>query len=312
MHGRVLTNPVTVAAIREAASDVDGFAAGFAGVPPAAAEALESAGISGVPSSAAGVVGIGRVFGLFAETPASVRKTGAIEIGSPPRSLVDRSNSFPDPHADPNGEQIRIDRYVQPGQPDRFDVYIAGTVTFNPKTGTEPFDFTSDLGGVANESPASLRAVREAMAEAGVTPSSPVVLNGYSQGGLVASLVAASGDYNVKGVVTFGAPSGQVQIPASVPVLSVRNTEDLVPATSGYDVNPNAVIVQRSVFAHSPIPSDWAVPAHRLSYYRETAAVVDEAGSPQVRGVLDPLNSFGAGAKTVDSTLWVATRTPAG
>jgi hypothetical protein len=57
------------------------------------------------------------------------------------------------------------------------------------------------------------------------------------------------------------------------------------------------------------VPSDWAVPAHRLSYYQETAAVVDRAQSSEVRSILDPLNSFGAGAQHVDSTLWVATRT---
>ena len=142
------------------------------------------------------------------------------------------------------------------------------------------------------------------------TLDQPVVVNGYSQGGLVASLVASSGNFDVKGVVTFGAPSGQVHIPASVPVLSVRNAEDLVPATSGYDVNPHAVVVQRTVFAHQPVPSDWAVPAHRLDYYQQTAAIVDNAQSERVRSVLDPLDAFGAGATKVDSTLWVATRVP--
>lgn len=308
-HGRILTNPATVALIREAASDADGFEAGFAGIPQGVAQALESLGISGVPSGAAGVIAAGNVVGLLKETPVSVHKTSAFEFGKPATSLLDRASSFPDAHSDPGGEQIRIDRYVEPGHPDRFDVYVSGTVTFDPKTGSQAFDFASDLWGVAGRSPGSLRAVEEALAQAGVTPSSPIVLNGYSQGGLVASLVAASGNYNVKGVVTFGAPSSQVHIPASIPVLSVRNTEDLVPATSGYDVNPNALIVERSVFSHSPVPNSWAVPAHRLEYYQQTAAVIDDAGSRQVRAVLDPLNSFGAGAHRVDSTLWVATRT---
>ena len=93
-------------------------------------------------------------------------------------------------------------------------------------------------------------------------------------------------------------------------MLTVRNTEDLVPATSGYDLNPHALVVERPAFAHQSVPSDWAVPAHRLSYYQQTAAVVDEARSGQVRAVLDPLNRFGAGATRVDSTLWAATRVP--
>jgi hypothetical protein len=311
-HGRILTNPFTVAAIREVAADTDGFGLGFAGLSLGAADALEVGGATGVSTSAGTVVGLGNEAGLLEETPVVVHNTGSFEFGTPPTSLADRANSFSDPHADPNGEQIRIDRYVTPGKPDRFDVYIAGTVTFDPKSGTEPFDFTSDLTGVANGAPASCRAVESAMTQAGITPTSPVVLNGYSQGGLVASLVAASGKYNVKGVVTFGAPSAQVHIPASIPVLSVRNAEDLVPATSGYDVNPNAVVVQRAVFANSPVPTDWAVPAHRLSYYQETAAVVDTSGSSEVRGVLDPLDAFASGTRHVDSTLWVATRVEPG
>jgi hypothetical protein len=308
-HGRILTNPMTVAAIRELAADADGFGEGFLLVPPPVADTLESSGATGVSSSANTVVALGRSVGLFDETGVTVKKTGSFEFGSPPTSLTARAESFPNPQTDPNGEQIRIDRYVEAGKPDRFDVYIAGTVTFNPVTAGQPFDLASDLSGVGQKSTASYQAVLQAMHQAGITADSPVVVNGYSQGGLLASMVAASGQYNVQGVVTFGAPSAQVHIPADVPVLTVRNTEDLVPATSGYDVNPNAVVVERPVFAHQPVPSDWAVPAHRLSYYQETAAAVDAAKSSQVRTVLDPLNQFGAGANRVDSTLWVATRT---
>jgi hypothetical protein len=309
-HGRILTNSATVAIVRELAADADGFGAGFLLVPPPVAEALDAGGLTGVSSSSNAVVAAGRAVGLFEPSGAAVRKTSSFEYGTPPTTLEQRAESFPQPQTDPNGEQIRVDRYIQPGKADRFDVYIAGTVTFDPKTGTEPFDLTSDLNGVGGQSSASYRAVVEAMKAAGVTGSSPVVLNGYSQGGLLASQVAASGAFNVQGVVTFGAPSAQVAIPASIPVLTVRNAEDLVPATSGYDVNSHAVIVERPVFANSAVPSDWAVPAHRLSYYQQTAAVVDRAHSSEVRGVLDPLNQFGDGATRVDSTLWVGTRVP--
>jgi hypothetical protein len=309
-HGRILTNPATVAAIRELAADADGIGEGFLFVPPPIADLLQSTGTTGVSSSANAVVEAGRCIGLFEPSGVTVRKTSSFEYGAPPTSLTDRAESFPIPESDPNGEQIRIDRYVEAGKPDRFDVYIAGTVTFDPVTAKQPFDLASDLTGVGGQSPASYQAVLQAMNQAGITADSPVVVNGYSQGGLLASMVAASGKYNVQGVVTFGAPSGQVHIPESVPVLTVRNTEDLVPATSGYDVDSHAVVVEHAVFAHQAIPSDWAVPAHRLSYYQQTATAVDGAKSSEVRGVLDPLNRFGAGATRVDSTLWVATRVP--
>lgn len=308
-HGRILTNPGTVALIRELTSDADGFGEGVLLVPPPVALLWQKTGKSGVSSSANSVVGLGRTAGLFEPTGVSVQKTSSFANGTPPTSLATRASSFPNSRADPNGEQIRIDRYVEPGKPDRFDVYVGGTVTFDPKTTTEPFDLQSDLAGVGQQPTASCQAVVDAMRQAGVTSQTPVVLNGYSQGGLVVSTVAASGHYNVHGVVTFGAPSGQVHLPASVPVLTVRNSEDLVPATSGYDVNPHAVVVTRDAFAHEPIPSDVVVPAHQLSVYQQTAAVVDGSASSEVRGVLDPLNRFGDGATRVDSTLWKATRT---
>jgi hypothetical protein len=307
-HGRILTNSVSVGVIRRLAAAADGFGEGFLLIPPPIADALQSSGATGVSSSANTVVGIGRAVGLFEPSAVSVRKTSSFEFGKPAASLVDRSTSFPRPDADPNGEQIRIDRYIEPGKPDRFDVFIAGTATFDPITGTEPFDFQSDLAGVGQQPTASYQAVADALKQAGVSATSPVVFNGYSQGGLLASQLAASGDYNVHGVVTFGAPSAQVQLPASVPVLTVRNSEDLVPATSGYDVNPNAVVVERPAFANQSVPSDFAVPAHELGAYQQTAAVIDDSTSSEVRGVLDPLNRFGAGATRVDSTLWVATR----
>jgi hypothetical protein len=308
-HEPILTNPLTVDLVREMAADADGFSAGLLGLPPTVATGLEDAGATGVTTSASQVIEAGNFVGLLSETPVMVRKTSSFEFGMPARSIADRANSFPDAHADPNGEQIRIDRYVVPGQPDRFDVFVSGTVTFDPRAGNQPFDFTSDMSGVAGQSPGSVRAVEQAMSAAGVTPSSPVVLNGYSQGGLVAAMVAGSGNYNVKGVVTFGAPSGQVTIPAAIPVLTVRHSEDLVPATSGYDVDANQVVVQHAAFADGSVPSDSAVPAHRLDYYQQTAVLVDHAKSSQVRSVIDPINAFSAGVEHVDSTLWVATRT---
>jgi hypothetical protein len=307
-HGRILTSESSVRAIRSMAASADGFGEGFLLMPPGIASMLQRTGLTGVSSSSRTVVAIGRTVGLFAPTTAQVRKTSSFEYGSVPTSLVDRSKSFPIPETDPNGEQIRIDRYVEAGKADRYDVFIAGTVTFDPVTGTQPFDLQSDLQGVGRGPSASYDSVAAAMKQAGVTAASPVVLNGFSQGGLLASQLAASGDYNVRGVVTFGAPSDQVQLPASIPVLSVRNAEDLVPSTSGYDVNPNAVVVTVPVFAHQAIPSEFAVPAHEIDEYQKSSAAIDQSTSSEVRGVLDPLNQFGAGATRVDSTLWVATR----
>jgi pimeloyl-ACP methyl ester carboxylesterase len=195
-----------------------------------------------------------------------------------------------------------------PGQQDRFDVYIAGTQDFSPVSAGEPFDLTGDIAGIAERSPASYRAVIDAMHQAGVTSNSPVVLNGHSQGGLLAVMVAASGQFDVKGVLTFGAPASSIAVPQHVPILALRNAEDLVPALGGYDTNSHAVIVERPVFDDQPIPTEWAVPAHRLEYYEQTAKWADTATDPRVANIRDILDGFGKGADHVESTLWVATR----
>lgn len=305
----LLNNPRTVAAIREIASDIDGIETGLLAPIPLRALPGNRSKTSGVQAAAGGIIDAANVFGWFRETPVSVRKTSEFDTGTAPTSLVERSKSFPSANNDPNGEQIRIDRYDVPGKGVRYDVYIGGTASWDPTTTTQPFDLTSDVQGVAGRSAASVRAVERALAKAGVTADTPVVLNGYSQGGLVASMVAASGKYKVEGVVTFGAPSGQVRMPADIPVLTVRNSEDIVPPLGGYDTNDHAVIVQRSVFSHGGPPPGDPVAAHRLSYYQQTAAAVDGVHSSEVRSILDKLNSFGSGAIEVQSTMWLATRT---
>jgi hypothetical protein len=307
----ILTNPLIVTALRDTVMDVDDFGEGFIGVPPGTAQLLDRAGILGLPTSAAAIVAIANRFGLLEDSGVTVQRTSISALATPPQTLAERMARIPDTSSAGGDSRIRIDRYSTPGQPDSFDVYVAGTADFGLKAQGEPFDMTSNIVGEAQESPASYRAVLDAMQQAGVTSASPMMLTGYSQGGLVASLVAASGDYDVKGLVTFGSPSGQVPIPADVPTLTVRHAEDIVPATGGYDVNPQAVVVQRSLFDDQSIPPGDAVPAHDREYYAQTAALVDQAQSTEVRAKLDVLDSFGSGADGAQSTLWLAKRVPA-
>jgi hypothetical protein len=309
----LITNERFVALVRSIVSNLDGFAVGFAGLPPAVESVLGAGGVGalGLPSSAAGLAAAGSAFGLFRETGVRVTKVMSQDGGSAPGGLSERLERIPNPAEDVGGAQIRIDRYTLPGLPDHFDVYLAGTVTFDPKATTEPFDLTSDVAGVAQDSPGAARAVAEAMRAAGITSKSPVVFNGYSEGGLIATLLASSGHYNVKGLVTFGAPAGQVRIAAAIPVLTVRNTDDLVPATGGYDINPHAVIVERSAFDGHNIPNDLAVPAHRLPAYRVTAALADQSKNESLTSLLTPLDRFG-GSGAARTTLWRAVRDDGG
>ncbi|MFY9712993.1 MAG: hypothetical protein WAK00_05920 [Microbacterium sp.] len=74
------------------------------------------------------------------------------------------------------------------------------------------------------------RAVLEAMEEAGIGENDPVMLVGFSQGGIMAGHLAAyNSDYNWQAVVVSGAPIDHMPIPDSVDVVSVQHNGDPVP-----------------------------------------------------------------------------------
>jgi hypothetical protein len=74
------------------------------------------------------------------------------------------------------------------------------------------------------------RAVLEAMAQEGIGPDDPVLLVGFSQGGIMAGHLAAyNTDYNWEGVIASGAPIDHMPIPDSVDVVSVQHNGDPVP-----------------------------------------------------------------------------------
>jgi hypothetical protein len=358
-NNEVLTNPTAVALVRAAVGSGDDFLSGLLRRPwgPLQTTGQRLPGDEGLPftgekASAEVLMSLGTGLGVLgvnvlSETPVATKKTST-SAGTVPTSLADRASRIPRPEEELHGEQVRIDRYHVPGGPDRFEVYVAGTVDFAVDPSGEPWDMTSNIAGIAGAagfsagaaqpgatpsgpaqpgatpsgathtgeastgrtaSAGSYRAVREAMDDAGITSSSPVVLNGYSQGGLVAALIASSGAYNVAGVVTFGAPAGQVALPATIPVLTVRHSDDIVPATGGPDVNRRAVVVERELFAGEKVPPGLVLPAHQLSYYQQTAGLIDAADSDEVKAALAGLAGFTASAVSVETTTWAATRT---
>ncbi len=79
------------------------------------------------------------------------------------------------------------------------------------------------------------RAVLQAMEQAGVGHDDPVMLVGFSQGGIMAGHLAAyNSDYNWSAVVVAGAPIDSMPIPASTKVVSVQHAGDPVPQLDSY------------------------------------------------------------------------------
>ncbi|MFE6735295.1 hypothetical protein [Microbacterium sp. NPDC057650] len=74
------------------------------------------------------------------------------------------------------------------------------------------------------------RAVLDAMAQEGIGPDDPVMLVGFSQGGIMAGHLAAyNSDYNWQAVVASGAPIDHMPIPDDIDVVSVQHNGDPVP-----------------------------------------------------------------------------------
>lgn len=300
-HNEQLTNPLTVTLVREATMAADDFGMGITGIPRPLTDVLgdDGLGLSGHAMAASGVMAIGSLFGLFRETPVRLADSKPV-AAQPPTGYLERLNRVPD--ADQNGgAQVVIDRYEMPGEPDRFEVYIAGTVTFNPISGDEPFDMTTNMANAVGPGSGAYDSVAEAMRLAGIDENSPVQFTGYSQGGGTAAQLAASGDYNTVGLATFGGPTGQVDIPEGFTTVIVEHTDDLVPALGGTQQNEHAVIVERDVFGGRDVPTDYAVPAHHYEYYEETARLMDQARSNQLTESIEQLNRFSEGAVTVTS-----------
>jgi len=87
-----------------------------------------------------------------------------------------------------------------------------------------------------------LRAVIEAMRAAGIGPEEQILLQGHSQGGIVAAALASlpefRNEFAVGGVFTGGSPIARFEIPPEIPVLALEHEQDPVPRTEGRD-NPD-------------------------------------------------------------------------
>lgn len=307
LHGKsvMLTDPKVVQLVRLTVMSTDDFGGGLLHLPPELVHALgdEGLGIVGLATSSSMLVAVAGTRGVLAETAVSVTQSGTTLRATRAESYSDRAARVPQGTA-----QVRIDRYSQPGEPDRFEVYIGGTRDFSLEPGVEPWDMTSNLNAVAGREAGSYRAVAQAMTDAGITSSSPVLFTGYSQGGLIAAELAASGDFDARGLYTLGAPAAQVDVPSSIPWVAIEHTDDIVPAVGGSWATADPVLVRRELFDGRPVSTDVLLPAHQLAGYRETAALVDASHETRVVTALAAFDGFGDGATTVDSTLYKGVR----
>jgi len=295
-------HPFFVSTLRESVMSSDDALLGYLGVPRVVSRALgdEGLGLTGASTTAAVLAGLGGAVGLVRHTPVRLTAESAPTEVRPVEGAEDRLERVPTP-SEGDGAQITVERYEYEGKPDAFVAYVAGTVTFDPFVTDEPVDMESNVLNMVDGSSASAEALRQALAAAGADASSQVQLVGYSQGGAADARVAESGDFDVQGILTFGSPTGQIELPTDITAILVEHDDDLVPATGGRQDNQSALLVNRRVYDDWQVPADQPVPAHLRSNYAETARMMD-ASTGELRSTIDALDSLTQGATRVTST----------
>lgn len=306
----LLTNPTVVSLVRVAVSSLDDVEAGFLGTPRSVGRALgdEGLGLIGVSHTALAVLAAGQAGGRFRETPVKVRQVGAPRTVAAPRGVADLAAGIS--NAVEGRPQVRIERYGPAGKPS-WVVYISGTVDWDAVATDEPFDLTANVTAIAKQNAGSFAAVMAAMAAAGIAPDDPVILSGHSQGGLVATQVAASAEFDVQAVATFGAPESEVPVPPGVATLTVEHTDDVATAIGGDSLleSDDRILVRREAFAVTEPPPGAALPAHNLVTYRETARMIDASPEENLTAFRDIMTGI-VGSAEGEAVLWRGIRLP--
>ncbi|OZB84737.1 hypothetical protein [Microbacterium sp. 13-71-7] len=203
--------------------------------------------------------------------------------------------------------QVRVETYRMGDGTQRFVAYIDGT---RGTSAGEPWSHASNLRMYSEHAEAdSYKAVAEALRDAGAGADTPVDLVGYSQGGMIAGLLAQSGEFDVRGVVTVGSPIEPV-LPEDVLSVAVRHTDDPVAGLAGGG-SPNGTGSSDSlVIRRAAAPghgTDPRIPAHLLDGYRETVRRAEASGDARMARIAEHFAALDT-ATSMTSTDYTARR----
>ncbi len=158
-----------------------------------------------------------------------------VEPLDPPSGIADLFRGVFHAHQGHRGV-VGIHEVPQPDGTSAYVVYIPGTEDWHPGT-TTPFNPVSNSKGVIAEVNEAMAVTVSAMEAAGIPPDAPVMLAGYSQGGLTATALAASSGFtrrfNVTHVATAGSPTGRIPRAKGIQYFHSEIAEDITPGVDG-------------------------------------------------------------------------------
>jgi hypothetical protein len=260
-----------------------------------------------VAEVATGLAAIGQLVGAAGAQPwfqdsgkAQVRAV-SVPWHRPPSGAADLLRRIPETSAE--RPRIHVER-IDGVHGRRWVVSIPGTANWSPVAGRSPFDLTGNVRLMAAQRCAAMTGVVAAMRELGVQKGEPVLLAGYSQGGIVAAAVAADPsvrrEFTVSHVLTSAAPVASVPIPADIQVLSLEHSDDLVPRLDGSPNRdrPNWTTVTAPASTADLPPTERNEPfaAHRAEAYQGTADRVDESTHPSIALWRSSIAPFASGS----------------
>ncbi|WGW11957.1 hypothetical protein LWF01_18020 [Saxibacter everestensis] len=271
--------------------------------------------------------------GMLGETEVSVARTSS-QVPEPARGPGSLSELYERvlEQSGPKPGQVRIEKIVQADGSSAWIVEIPATQDWSPTPGEYPTDLTTNVNGVAGNSSAMMRVVQEAIARTpGLRPGDPILLAGFSQGGITAAGLAANADfrakYNVQAVFTVGAPVATMKIPPTIKVLSIEHANDIIPDLEGSDNpdGPNWTTVSRDFSPESMQRSEMFKAlspeeqrkllddpffAHRSGSYADTVREIERIRDPAVLAWLAANRQFFSGGPS-SSTDFVGRRVQA-
>ena len=220
-------------------------------------------------------------------TPEEAAHYAVLERMAPPDSIDDlmRTETMLDPSGAKDQTVVDFQKITDEDGTVRWIITLPSTQDWN--LGSDP-GAVNDLGGnltmmlLPEVQTQYERAVLEAMKQAGVQSDDQVMLVGFSQGGILAGLMAqkyanggnmSHGGYNITDIVAAGSPIEGFSIPDSVHVISTEHTWDPVhqldmhagPAPDNFETVTGG--------------DQWIKPgdAHFAAHYTETLLNADEA-----------------------------------
>ncbi|YAL83557.1 hypothetical protein ACMYYO_01750 [Dermacoccaceae bacterium W4C1] len=279
----------------------------------AAYDAAQLRSIRALEAAAAGVLTAARGIGLGRDdvplvvssvTPAPTRPL-PVAVGAPTQQARNPgapvgglSGAFAvlhdlgSPAAGRAGSRIRAQRVLGRDGQYRWLVSIPGTQDWSWDSPLNPSDGPTNLALIAGVDTrlvvAVAQAVTTAMASAGVQPGTEeVMLSGHSQGGLVATRMAADPHLRqalrITAVTTIGSPVSRIPLPPEVSGLSVEHRQDPVPRLdlrADADLNRVRVVLDASPTAASCTDSAGPGPHDAGRYSLSVAQQLEVIGPP--------------------------------